>query len=67
MDHLGGGPLRPQGLSQAPTFLSQAEVKSGGLAIGAPVSQGQGLKKTLRGSLVLEEEEEEAGMDPRFP
>lgn len=64
MGHLGGGLLRPQGLSQAPTFLSQAEVKPGGLAIGAPVSQDQGLKKRLQGSLALEEEEE-AGMDPR--
>lgn len=67
MGHPGGGPFRPQGLSQAPTFLSQAEVKSGGLAIGAPVSQGQGGKKRLQGSLALEEEEEDVGMDPRFP
>lgn len=67
MGHPGGGLLRPQGLSQAPTFLSQAKEKSGELAIGAPVSQGQGVKKRQQGSLSLQEEEEEVGMDPRFP
>lgn len=66
MGRPGGGPLRPQGLSQAPIFLSQAEVKSGGLAIGAPESQDQGVRKRLQGSLALQEEEE-AGTDPRFP
>lgn len=55
----GGGPLRPPGPSRAPTFLSQAEVKSGGLAIGATGSQGRGLKRRLQ------EEEEEAGTGPR--
>lgn len=61
----GGGPLRPLGPFQAPTFLSQAEVKSGGLAIGATESQGQGVKRRLRGSLATQAEEEEAGMGPR--
>lgn len=43
----GGGPLRPLEPSRAPTSLSQAEVKSGGLAIGATVSQGQAVKRRL--------------------
>ena len=41
----GGGPLRPPGPPRAPTFLSQAEVKSGGLATGATASQGGGLRR----------------------
>lgn len=57
----GGGPLRPPGPSRALTFLSQAKVKSGGLAIGATMSQGQGLKRRLQ------EEEEEVRMGPRSP
>lgn len=61
----GGGPLRPLGPFWAPTFLSQAEVKSGGLAIGATESQGPGVKRRLLGSPSLQEEEEEAGMGPR--
>lgn len=60
----GGGPLRPLGLSWALISLSQAEVKSGGLVIGATVSQDQGVKRRLLGSLALQEEEEE-GTDPR--
>lgn len=60
----GGGPLRPLGPSRGPTFLSQAEVKSGGLAIGATASQGRGAKKRLLGSPALPEEEE-AGTGPR--
>lgn len=60
----GGGPLRPRGPSPAPTFLSQAEVKSGGLATGATVSQGQGVKRRLPESPALREEEE-AGTGPR--
>lgn len=55
----GGGPLRPPGPSRAPTFLSQAEVKCGGLAIGATVSQVQGVKRRPQ------EEDEVAGTDPR--
>lgn len=65
MAHPGGEPLRPLGPSRVPTFLSQAEVKSGGLAIGARESQGQGPKRKLLGSLALQEEEEEASMGPR--
>lgn len=60
----GKGPLRPLGPFRAP-FLSQAEVKSGGLAIGATESQGLGVKWRLLGSPALQEEEEEAGMGPR--
>lgn len=60
----GGGRL---GRFQAPTFLSQAEVKSGGLAIGATESQRLGVKRKLLGSPALQEEEEEAGMGPRSP
>lgn len=68
MAHQGGGPLRPLGLSQVPTILSQAVVKSGGLVIGATVSQGQGARRRLLEYLVQqEEEEEEAGMDPKSP
>lgn len=40
-------------------------MKSGGLAIGARESQGQGPKRKLLGSLALQEEEEEASMGPR--
>uniref|UniRef100_G1RMT9 Thyroid hormone receptor interactor 6 n=1 Tax=Nomascus leucogenys TaxID=61853 RepID=G1RMT9_NOMLE len=43
----------------------QAEVKSGGLAIGARESQGQGPKRKLLGSLALQEEEEEASTGSR--
>ncbi|KAG8523735.1 Thyroid receptor-interacting protein 6, partial [Galemys pyrenaicus] len=42
-----------------------AEVKSGGLVIGATVSQGQGLKRRLLGSPAMQEEEEEGGTGPR--
>lgn len=61
----GGGHLSPLGPFQDPSFLSQAEVKSGGLAIGATESQGLGVKRRLLGSPVLLEEEEETGMGPR--
>lgn len=66
MDCLGGEPLRLLGLFRAPTFLCQAVVKSGGLAIGVTVSQDQGLRRKL-GYMALQEEEEEAGMGPRSP
>lgn len=62
-----GGPLRPQGPCWALTFLSQAEAKSGGLAIGATESQGLGVKRRLLGAPVLQEEEEEVGMATRSP
>lgn len=67
MDCLGGEPLRRLGLFRAPTFLCQAVVKSGGLAIGVTVSQDQGLRRKLLGYMALQEEEEEAGMGPRSP
>lgn len=60
------GPLRPPGPPRAPTFLSQAEVKSGGLATGATASQGRGLRRRPRGSPALQAQEE-AGMGPRSP
>lgn len=63
----GGDPLRPQGPYWAPTFLSQAEVTSGGLPIGATESQGLGVKRRLLGAQVLSEEEEEVGTDTRVP
>ncbi|OBS82226.1 hypothetical protein A6R68_23775 [Neotoma lepida] len=45
-----------------------AVVKSGGLAIGATVSQDQGLRRMLLGYMaLLQEEEEEAGMGPSQP
>uniref|UniRef100_A0A5F8A7I1 LIM zinc-binding domain-containing protein n=1 Tax=Macaca mulatta TaxID=9544 RepID=A0A5F8A7I1_MACMU len=68
----GCGPPR-RGTSQAsgplpgPHFLSQAKVKSGGLAIGARESQGQGPKRKLRGSLAPQEEEEDASTAPGAP
>ncbi|EPY78519.1 solute carrier family 12 member 9 [Camelus ferus] len=52
----GSGSLKPNG--------GGAEVKSGGLAIGATVSQGQRVKRRLLGPPTLQQEEE-AGMGPR--
>lgn len=67
MDCPGGGLRRPLGLFQAPTFLSQVVVKSGGLAIGATESQDQGLRRELLEFITLQEEEEEVGMSLRAP
>lgn len=63
----GGDPLRLQGPCWAPTFLSQAEVTSGGPAIGATESQGLAVKRRLLGAPILKEEEEEVGTGTRVP
>lgn len=65
MDCPGGVPLRPRGLFQAPTFLYQAVVKSGGLATGATAIQDLGLRRELLVYIALQEEEEEVGMGLR--